>query len=54
VDQEYHSCAAKQLHTFSGQSFRSQKASFYKGAPHGLRTTHKNQINEDLFPFHKA
>ena len=26
----------------------------YKGAPHGLCTTHKNQVNEDLFSFCKA
>ena len=26
----------------------------YKGAPHGLCTTHKNQVNEDLFSFLKG
>jgi non-heme chloroperoxidase len=26
----------------------------YKGAPHGLCTTHKNQVNEDLLAFFKA
>jgi non-heme chloroperoxidase len=26
----------------------------YKGAPHGLCTTHKNQVNEDLFSFCEA
>jgi non-heme chloroperoxidase len=26
----------------------------YKGAPHGLCTTHKNQVNEDLLAFCKA
>jgi non-heme chloroperoxidase len=26
----------------------------YKGAPHGMCTTHKNQVNEDLFAFFKA
>jgi non-heme chloroperoxidase len=24
---------------------------FYKGAPHGLCTTHKHQVNEDLLAF---
>lgn len=27
---------------------------YNKGAPHGLCTTHKNQVNEDLFSFYKA
>lgn len=26
----------------------------YKGAPHGLCTTHKHQVNEDLVSFFKA
>ena len=26
----------------------------YKGAPHGMCTTHKNQINEDLLAFLKS
>ena len=26
----------------------------YKGAPHGLCTTHKDQVNEDLLAFFKA
>jgi non-heme chloroperoxidase len=26
----------------------------YKGAPHGLCTTHKHQVNEDLLAFLKA
>jgi len=26
----------------------------YKGAPHGMCTTHKNQVNEDLLAFIKA
>jgi non-heme chloroperoxidase len=26
----------------------------YPGAPHGLCTTHKNQVNADLFAFLKA
>jgi len=26
----------------------------YKGAPHGMCTTHKNQVNEDLFAFIKG
>jgi non-heme chloroperoxidase len=26
----------------------------YKGAPHGLCTTHKNRVNEDLLAFLKA
>jgi len=26
----------------------------YKGAPHGMCTTHKNQVNEDLLAFVKA
>lgn len=26
----------------------------YKGAPHGMCTTHKNQVNEDLLAFFKA
>jgi non-heme chloroperoxidase len=26
----------------------------YKGAPHGLCTTHKTQVNEDLFSFCEA
>ena len=26
----------------------------YKGAPHGLCTTHKDQVNEDLLAFFKT
>jgi non-heme chloroperoxidase len=26
----------------------------YPGAPHGMSTTHKDRINEDLFAFFKA
>jgi non-heme chloroperoxidase len=26
----------------------------YKGAPHGLCTTHKDQVNEDLLAFLKT
>jgi non-heme chloroperoxidase len=26
----------------------------YKGAPHGMCTTHKDQVNEDLFAFRKG
>jgi len=26
----------------------------YKGAPHGMCTTHKDQVNEDLLAFIKA
>jgi non-heme chloroperoxidase len=26
----------------------------YKGAPHGMCTTHKNQVNEDLLAFIKS
>ena len=26
----------------------------YKGAPHGMCTTHKNQVNKDLLTFFKA
>jgi non-heme chloroperoxidase len=26
----------------------------YKGAPHGMCTTHKDQVNEDLLAFFKA
>jgi len=26
----------------------------YKGAPHGMCTTHKNQVNEDILAFFKA
>jgi len=33
---------------------KNAKLKIYKGAPHGLCTTHKNLVNEDLLAFIKA
>ena len=33
---------------------KNGKPKVYNGAPHGMCTTHKNQINEDLLAFIKA
>jgi non-heme chloroperoxidase len=37
------------LHPLRGATLK-----VYKGAPHGLRTTHKHQVNEDLLAFLKT
>jgi len=38
----------------SAKIVKSATLKIYKGAPHGMCTTHKNQVNEDLFAFFKA
>jgi non-heme chloroperoxidase len=38
----------------SSKLIKNAQLKIYKGAPHGLCTTHKNQVNEDLLEFFKA
>jgi non-heme chloroperoxidase len=38
----------------SAKLVRNAKLKVYKGAPHGMCTTQKEQVNEDLFAFIKA
>jgi non-heme chloroperoxidase len=38
----------------SSKIVKKAQLKIYKGAPHGLCTTHKNQINEDLLAFFKS
>jgi len=38
----------------SSKLIKDASLKIYKGAPHGMCTTHKNQINEDLLAFIKA
>jgi non-heme chloroperoxidase len=38
----------------SAKIVKSATLKVYKGAPHGLCTTHKNQVNEDLLAFFKG
>jgi non-heme chloroperoxidase len=38
----------------SSKLIKNAQLKIYKGAPHGLCTTHKNQVNEDLLAFFKA
>src|SRR5712664_3721613 len=38
----------------SAKIVKNAKLKIYKGAPHGLCTTHKNLVNEDLLAFIKA
>ena len=38
----------------SSKLVKNAQMKIYKGAPHGLCTTHKNQVNEDLLAFFKA
>jgi len=38
----------------SAKIVKSATLKVYKGAPHGLCTTHKDQVNEDLFAFFKS
>ena len=33
---------------------KNAKLKVYKGAPHGMCTTHKHQVSEDLLAFLKA
>jgi non-heme chloroperoxidase len=33
---------------------KNAELKIYKGAPHGLCTTHKDQVNEDLLAFFKG
>jgi non-heme chloroperoxidase len=35
----------------SSKIVKNAKLKIYKGAPHGMCSTHKNLINEDLFAF---
>ena len=37
----------------SSELARNAKLKVYKGAPHGMCTTHKDQVNEDLLAFLK-
>jgi non-heme chloroperoxidase len=37
----------------SSKLIQNAKLKIYKGAPHGLCTTHKEQVNEDLLAFIK-
>ena len=34
--------------------FRNGKLKVYRGAPHGMCTRHKNEVNEDLLAFIKG
>jgi len=38
----------------SSKLIKNATLKVYQGAPHGMCTTHKNQVNEDLFTFIKA
>jgi non-heme chloroperoxidase len=38
----------------SAKIVKSATLKVYKGAPHGLCTTHKDQVNEDLLAFFKG
>jgi non-heme chloroperoxidase len=38
----------------SSKLIKNASLKIYKGAPHGLCTTHKNQVNEDLLAFVKS
>jgi non-heme chloroperoxidase len=38
----------------SAKIVKSATLKVYKGAPHGMCTTHKNQVNEDLLAFFKG
>src|SRR5271157_5110716 len=38
----------------SSKIVKNATLKIYKGAPHGMCTTHKNQVNEDLLAFFKA
>jgi non-heme chloroperoxidase len=38
----------------SSKLIKNAQMKIYKGAPHGLCTTHKNQVNEDLLAFLKT
>jgi non-heme chloroperoxidase len=38
----------------SSKLIKNAQLKVYKSAPHGLCTTHKNQVNEDLLAFFKA
>ncbi|MGH8245204.1 MAG: alpha/beta fold hydrolase [Gammaproteobacteria bacterium] len=38
----------------SSKLIRNAQLKVYKGAPHGLCTTHKHQVNDDLLAFFKA
>jgi non-heme chloroperoxidase len=38
----------------SSKIVKNAELKIYKGAPHGLATTHKNQLNEDLLSFIKS
>ena len=38
----------------SSKLIKNAQLKVYKGAPHGICTTHKNQVNEDLLTFCKA
>jgi non-heme chloroperoxidase len=38
----------------SAKMVRNAKLKIYKGAPHGMCTTHKHQVNEDLLQFIKS
>jgi non-heme chloroperoxidase len=38
----------------SSKMIKNAKLSVYKGAPHGMCTTLKNQVNEELFGFCKG
>jgi non-heme chloroperoxidase len=38
----------------SSKLIKNAQMKIYKGAPHGLCTTHKNQVNEDLLAFFSA
>jgi non-heme chloroperoxidase len=38
----------------SSKLIKNAQLKIYKGAPHGLCTTHKNQVNEDLLAFIKS
>ena len=35
----------------SSKIVKNAKLKVYKGAPHGMCTTHKNEVNEDLLAF---
>jgi len=44
-------CANRQLRSLSAMIVKKATLKVYNGAPHGLCTTHKQQVNEDLLAF---
>ena len=47
------SCPSPTQAMLSSKIVKNATFKVYKGAPHGMCTTHKNQVNEDLLEFFK-